>query len=101
MNTEPKRADSDANRTSHDERHREPAAHRGAVDRGDHRLAEAVDALVQRRQVLLGEQDERDLPHPLGAGRAVLALDALQVVAGAEASAGAGEDHHAHVAIGC
>ncbi len=99
MKTEPKRADSDAKRMSQRERHREPAPDRGAVDRGDHRLAQPVDAFVQRRQVLLREVDERDRVHPLGAGRTVLTFDAFEVVASAEPPSGAGEDDGAHVAV--
>ena len=37
--------------------------------------------------------------HALGAGRAVLPLDALEVVARAEAATGAGEDHRTDVAV--
>ena len=40
----------------------EAAAHGRAVDRGDHRLAQAVDALVERGDVLLGDEQAGGLP---------------------------------------
>ena len=100
MNTEPKRADSDAKRMSHASAMANPpptaapltAAITGWRSRWMRSCSDARCSWVS--------MDERDRVHPLGAGRAVLPLDALEVVAGAEAPAGAGEDHRPHVAIG-
>ena len=68
---------------------REPAADGGPVDRSDPRFAGAMDALVQGRQMVLPHEAADRAADALAAGRGALVL---QISAGAEPPAGAGED---------
>ena len=86
MNCAPNEASSLATRRSHDERDREPAADRGAVHRGDHRLRQLVDRQHQLRQVLLDEVDRRRPGRGPAASGGVIVV-AGHVGAGAEALA--------------